>query len=138
VLNAGVVKRVFVLISDAFRYEAADQLARDINGKSRLTARLDAMLGVLPSYTALGMASAAAAPDAWPTSANASRGRDCVDGQPVVHSWSSAQCTSWRHSTSGVAIKAATRCWLWARTRAASSVQAAQAGGLRLPRPAST
>jgi uncharacterized protein (TIGR02687 family) len=56
VLNAGTVKRVFVVISDAFRFEAAEQLARDINGKNRLTARLDAMLGVLPSYTALGMA----------------------------------------------------------------------------------
>ncbi len=55
-LNAGSVKRVFVVISDAFRYEAAEQLARDINGKNRFTARLDAMLGVLPSYTALGMA----------------------------------------------------------------------------------
>jgi uncharacterized protein (TIGR02687 family) len=52
----GTVKRVFVLISDAFRYEAAEELAREINGKNRLTARLDAMLGVLPSYTALGMA----------------------------------------------------------------------------------
>ena len=56
VLNTGTVKRVFVLISDALRYEAAEQLARDINGKNRFTARLDAMLGVLPSYTALGMA----------------------------------------------------------------------------------
>ena len=55
-LNAGTVKRVFVLISDALRYEVAEQLARDINGKNRLTAKLDAMLGVLPSYTALGMA----------------------------------------------------------------------------------
>jgi uncharacterized protein (TIGR02687 family) len=57
VLNAGTVKRVFVLISDAFRYEVAEQLARDINGKNRFTAKLDAMLGVLPSYTSLGMAS---------------------------------------------------------------------------------
>ena len=56
VLNAGTVKRVFVVISDAFRYEAAEQLSRDINGKNRFTAKLDAMLGVLPSYTALGMA----------------------------------------------------------------------------------
>lgn len=56
VLNAGTVKRVFVIISDAFRYEVAEQLARDINGKSRFTAKLEAMLGVLPSYTSLGMA----------------------------------------------------------------------------------
>lgn len=50
------VKRVFVVVSDAFRYEAAEQLTREINGKNRLTAKLSAMLGVLPSYTALGMA----------------------------------------------------------------------------------
>lgn len=50
-------KRVFVVISDAFRYEAAEELVRDLNGKSGVKAALDAMLGVLPSYTALGMAS---------------------------------------------------------------------------------
>ena len=47
---------MFVVISDAFRYEAAEELVRDINGKSRFKAVADAMLGVLPSYTALGMA----------------------------------------------------------------------------------
>ncbi|WP_338415201.1 BREX-1 system phosphatase PglZ type A [uncultured Sphaerotilus sp.] len=55
-LGNGGVKRVFVVISDALRYEAAEELAREINGRNRLTARLDAMLGVLPSYTSLGMA----------------------------------------------------------------------------------
>jgi uncharacterized protein (TIGR02687 family) len=55
-LNAGI-KRVFVIISDAFRYEAAEEWVRDINGKNRLKATLTPMLGVLPSYTALGMAS---------------------------------------------------------------------------------
>jgi hypothetical protein len=48
---------VFVVISDAFRYEVAQRAgAADINSKSRFKASLDAMLGVLPSYTALGMA----------------------------------------------------------------------------------
>lgn len=55
-LDAGI-RRVFVVISDAFRYEAAEELVRDINGKSRFKAALSPMLGVLPSYTALGMAS---------------------------------------------------------------------------------
>ena len=50
-------KRVFVIISDAFRFEAAAELADELNSRNRVTARLDAMLGVLPSYTALGMAS---------------------------------------------------------------------------------
>ena len=48
--------RVFVLISDAFRYEAAAELVSELNGKYRFQATLGAMLGVLPSYTALGMA----------------------------------------------------------------------------------
>jgi len=52
----GNVKRVFVLISDAFRYEVAQELAQHINSKNRFKAKLDSMLGVLPSYTALGMA----------------------------------------------------------------------------------
>ena len=52
----GNVKRVFVLISDAFRYEVAQELAQQINSKNRLKAALDGMLGVLPSYTSLGMA----------------------------------------------------------------------------------
>lgn len=55
-LEAGI-RRVFVVISDAFRYEVAEELVREINGKSRFKAALTAMLGVLPSYTALGMAS---------------------------------------------------------------------------------
>jgi len=49
--------RAFVIISDAFRYEAATELAESLNGRYRMHAQLAAMLGVLPSYTALGMAS---------------------------------------------------------------------------------
>lgn len=52
----GGVKRVFVLISDALRYEVAQELVQHTNSKSRFKASLDGMLGVLPSYTALGMA----------------------------------------------------------------------------------
>jgi uncharacterized protein (TIGR02687 family) len=52
----GGVKRVFVLISDAFRFEVAQELVQLTNSKSRFKASLDGMLGVLPSYTALGMA----------------------------------------------------------------------------------
>ena len=50
-------KRAFVIISDAFRYEAAKELTECLNGRYRMNAELTAMLGVLPSYTALGMAS---------------------------------------------------------------------------------
>ncbi|MBI9018593.1 MAG: BREX-1 system phosphatase PglZ type A [Phycisphaerae bacterium] len=47
----------FVIISDAFRYEAAEELTAELNGKYRFVAELKSMLGVLPSYTSLGMAS---------------------------------------------------------------------------------
>ena len=50
------IRRVFVVISDAFRYEAAEEMVGAVNGKSRFKASLSPMLGVLPSYTALGMA----------------------------------------------------------------------------------
>jgi uncharacterized protein (TIGR02687 family) len=50
-------KRIFVIISDAFRYESAIEY-RDITLKvNRYTADVQAMLGSLPSYTQLGMAS---------------------------------------------------------------------------------
>lgn len=57
VLAEGPNRKVFVIISDAFRYEAAQELLGELNGKYRFKATLDTMLGVLPSYTALGMAS---------------------------------------------------------------------------------
>lgn len=56
VLAKGADRRVFVIISDAFRYEAAQELASLLNGKYRFDADLSVQLGVLPSYTALGMA----------------------------------------------------------------------------------
>lgn len=56
ILQASSRNRAFVIISDAFRYEAAEELMRQINGKYRFKAKLDAMLGVLPSSTSLGMA----------------------------------------------------------------------------------
>lgn len=55
-LFSGGAKRMFVIISDALRYEVAQQLVALTNSKSRFKASLGAMLGVLPSYTALGMA----------------------------------------------------------------------------------
>lgn len=49
-------RRIFVVISDAFRYEAAEELTRELNGSNRISADLGSLLGVLPSYTKLGMA----------------------------------------------------------------------------------
>jgi len=50
-------RRVVVIISDAFRYEAAVELRDRINDKRYSEAVLSSQLGVLPSYTTLGMAS---------------------------------------------------------------------------------
>jgi uncharacterized protein (TIGR02687 family) len=78
----GGAKRVYVVVSDAFRYEAADELATRLNSKSRMRAKLEPMLGVLPSYTALGMASL------LPHSALAYKAHDgldvLADGRPTA------------------------------------------------------
>lgn len=50
-------RRMYVIISDALRYEVADELKTRINARQRLQATLGSQLGVLPSYTRLGMAS---------------------------------------------------------------------------------
>ncbi|WP_394194961.1 BREX-1 system phosphatase PglZ type A [Microbacterium foliorum] len=55
-------KRVVVIISDALRYEVADELAtrlrryKDSRSKVGFEASIDPILGALPSYTQLGMA----------------------------------------------------------------------------------
>ena len=49
-------KKAVVIISDALRYEVADELGSLIRQEDRFDATLDAVLGVLPSYTQLGMA----------------------------------------------------------------------------------
>ncbi len=49
--------RIFVIISDALRYESAAELRELILQEDRYTATLNAVLGSLPSYTQLGMAS---------------------------------------------------------------------------------
>ena len=50
-------RKAYVIISDGFRYEVAQELAQELNGKYRFQAALSSQLSVLPSYTALGMAS---------------------------------------------------------------------------------
>lgn len=55
-LSAAPKRRVVVIISDAFRYEAAVELRDRINEKRYSEATLSSQLGVVPSYTTLGMA----------------------------------------------------------------------------------
>lgn len=49
-------KKVVIIVSDALRYEVGEELTRRVSQEDRFTARLSAMLSVLPSYTQLGMA----------------------------------------------------------------------------------
>lgn len=51
-------RRMVVIISDALRYEVADELASMLRSDTKVAyeAKVDAVLGVLPSYTQLGMA----------------------------------------------------------------------------------
>lgn len=49
-------KKAVVIVSDALRYEVAEELGSRIRQEDRFDAELDAVLGVLPSYTQLGMA----------------------------------------------------------------------------------
>jgi uncharacterized protein (TIGR02687 family) len=50
-------QKVFVIVSDALRYEAAVDFAVRMESENRFTTEVSAMFGVLPSYTQLGMAS---------------------------------------------------------------------------------
>ena len=47
---------VFVVVSDGLRYESGVEIAEALNGKFRFAAKKEALLGCVPSYTALGMA----------------------------------------------------------------------------------
>jgi uncharacterized protein (TIGR02687 family) len=50
-------QKAFVIISDAMRYECAAELKNRVVGRNRFHAQISPMVGVLPSYTQLGVAS---------------------------------------------------------------------------------
>lgn len=50
-------QRVFVIISDALRYECGAELNKRLKTENRYESEIDSMVGSLPSYTQLGMAS---------------------------------------------------------------------------------
>lgn len=79
-LGAKSLKRLFVVISDALRYEAARDFADRLNAQAGKgwKAEVDALLGVLPSYTQAGMA--ALLPGAQ-LGINPADGTAVVDGQ---------------------------------------------------------
>ena len=98
-LNEGENRRVFVVISDAFRYEAAAELTDQLNGQYRLQAELKSQLCVLPSYTALGMASLLP----HKTLAYKPTGEVLVDGKPAA---SLDQRNDILAAVTGMAVKA--------------------------------
>jgi len=50
-------QKIFVIVSDALRYEAAQGFAEKLDEENRFTTTTTALLASLPSYTQLGMAS---------------------------------------------------------------------------------
>ncbi|MDZ4847856.1 MAG: BREX-1 system phosphatase PglZ type A [Pirellulaceae bacterium] len=48
--------KVYVIISDAMRFEIGEELCRLIRSEDKFEAKIDHMISVLPSYTQLGMA----------------------------------------------------------------------------------
>jgi uncharacterized protein (TIGR02687 family) len=99
VIKAGPRNRVFVIASDAFRYEAAAEFSTRINSRYRFKAELSAMLGVLPGYTALCMA-ALLPHDTLSVKDN---GDVLVDGKPASSMHQRAQILA---AHEGTAIKA--------------------------------
>jgi uncharacterized protein (TIGR02687 family) len=49
-------QRLFVIISDAFRYECGAELMKKLQAENRYDATISFIVGALPSYTQLGMA----------------------------------------------------------------------------------
>jgi uncharacterized protein (TIGR02687 family) len=72
-------QRICVIVSDALRYEVAEDLLTRIRTIDRYEATIEPMLGVLPSYTQLGMASLL--PHETIELADADNGVVLVDGQ---------------------------------------------------------
>lgn len=56
IFNSSTVKKVFVIISDALRYEVAHDIHLQTNNEKRFKSEISSQLGVVPSYTQLGMA----------------------------------------------------------------------------------
>lgn len=92
-------RKVAVIVSDALRYEVADELRMRIRREDRFDADLDAMIGVLPSFTQLGMAALlphttlTLTPDA----------KALVDGQPAAGTGNRAKILA---SVNGTAVRA--------------------------------
>lgn len=75
-------KKVCVIVSDALRYGVARTLVERIRSTDRYSAKLEPMIGMLPSYTQLGMA--ALLPHGSISFGIPCDGRVIVDGKPTA------------------------------------------------------
>lgn len=73
-------QKIFVIISDAFRYETGAELYERILKEDKLEGELSFMLSMLPSYTALGMAALLPHKE---LSCNMEKDRFLVDSQTI-------------------------------------------------------
>lgn len=96
-------QKVFVIISDALRYEAAADFAQRLRSANRWTAEVDAVLGVLPSYTQLGMAALLPGKQ---LAVDASTATVTVDGQSATGTENRAKILSLACGGKGTAIQA--------------------------------
>jgi uncharacterized protein (TIGR02687 family) len=96
-------QKVFVIISDALRYEAAADFAQRLRSANRWTAEVDAVLGVLPSYTQLGMAALLPGKQ---LAVDATTATVTVDGQSATGTENRAKILSLACGGKGTAIQA--------------------------------
>lgn len=96
-------QKVFVIISDALRYEAAADFAQRLRSANRWTAEVDAVLGVLPSYTQLGMAALLPGKQ---LAVDAATATVMVDGQSATGTENRAKILSLACGGKGTAIQA--------------------------------
>ena len=96
-------QKVFVIISDALRYEAAVDFAQRLRSANRWTAEVDAVLGVLPSYTQLGMAALLPGKQ---LAVDAATATVTVDGQSATGTENRAKILSLACGGKGTAIQA--------------------------------
>lgn len=86
----GSERKIFVIISDALRYEAAVELSEMLQKIERAEVQIEMMAGVVPGYTQLGMA--ALLPN---NSIGITTGSDAatVDGKPAAAQYREARLT---------------------------------------------
>ncbi len=96
-------QKVFVIVSDALRFEAAADFANRLQSANRWTAEVVALFGSLPSYTQLGMAALLPGKQ---LAVNADNGTVTVDGQSASGTENRRQILSAACNARAIAIQA--------------------------------